>query len=66
MFDDLSRDDSGPPVGVSLVHTNKTVARLRQAGIATWAGGRLHVTDPDRLAVTAGLTGQMEERRPIL
>jgi CRP-like cAMP-binding protein len=60
------QQDLADALGLSLVHTNKTVARLRRADLATWAGGRLTLLDPARLAAIAGLSGHSEERRPIL
>ncbi|QYK41439.1 MAG: Crp/Fnr family transcriptional regulator [Paracoccaceae bacterium] len=60
------QQDLADALGLSLVHTNKTMARLRRAGLAIWAEGRLTLLDPVRLAAIAGLTDQREETRPIL
>ncbi|MDT8855737.1 Crp/Fnr family transcriptional regulator [Paracoccaceae bacterium Fryx2] len=60
------QQDMADALGLSLVHTNKTVARLRAEGLANWSGGRLSVPDPDRLARAAGQADHREEQRPIL
>ena len=53
-------------LGLSLVHTNKTVARLRRDGLAFWQHGQLSIPDKDALAEVAGVQDQREARRPIL
>lgn len=60
------QQDVADALGLSLVHTNKTVARLRRDGLASWSGGQLTVPDMARLAATAGLRDLKEEMRPIL
>lgn len=60
------QQDLADALGLSLVHTNKTVARLRRDGLALWSGGQLTVPDLARLAATAGLRDLKEEMRPIL
>lgn len=60
------QQDLADALGLSLVHTNKTVARLRREGLALWTGGQLVVPDMARLAVTAGLHDLTEDMRPIL
>ncbi len=58
--------DLADALGLSLVHTNRTVARLRRLGLATWASGWLSVHDHAALSDVAGLPPEVEERRPIL
>lgn len=58
--------DVADAMGLSLVHTNKTVARLRREGLAFWFGGRLSIPDPARLAAVAGLPAARELQRPIM
>lgn len=60
------QQDMADALGLSLVHTNKTVARLRSEGLANWSGGRLAVPDRNKLAIAAGQTDYREEQRPIL
>jgi len=40
-------------VGLSLVHTNKTLARLLRENLLAWSDGEIIVRDPDRLAKLA-------------
>ena len=44
------QQDLADALGLSLVHTNKTLARFRERQLATWSGGRLNITDLERLA----------------
>ena len=60
------QQDIADALGLSLVHTNKTVARIRQLGLATWQSGRLSVPSTKHLAAAAGLPDEYEEKRPIL
>lgn len=41
-------------LGLSLVHTNKTLAKLRDGGLVIWSDGRLRVPDRAALADLAG------------
>lgn len=60
------QQDLADALGLSLVHTNKTVARLRRMGLVVWSGGHLQLSDVDALADLAGLDPTAEERRPIM
>jgi CRP-like cAMP-binding protein len=60
------QQDLADALGLSLVHTNKTVARLRRLGLAVWSMGRLALHDLEGLAGLAGLGPSAEETRPIL
>ncbi len=42
-------------LGLTPVHTNRMLQQLRKDGIVRLSRGLLHVTDPDRLVVAAGL-----------
>ena len=53
-------------LGLSLVHTNKTVARLKDNGHAIWQAGRLSIPDMKVLADVAGVADERAELRPIL
>lgn len=48
------QQDVADALGLSLVHTNKTLARLRQRALALWADGLLRIPDLEKLAGFAG------------
>ncbi|MFT4149613.1 MAG: Crp/Fnr family transcriptional regulator [Paracoccaceae bacterium] len=56
------QQDLADALGLSLVHTNKTLARLREAGLVSWAEGRLTVRDPKALEALARLPDPPEPR----
>jgi CRP/FNR family transcriptional regulator, anaerobic regulatory protein len=60
------QQDIADALGLSLVHTNKTVARIKHLGLATWQSGRLVIPSTKRLASAAGVSDEYEEKRPIL
>ncbi len=60
------QQDFAEALGLSLVHTNKTVATIRRLGLAQWQAGRLAVPDTRQLAAAAGVADEYEEKRPIL
>jgi CRP/FNR family transcriptional regulator, anaerobic regulatory protein len=53
-------------LGLSSVHTSRTVSALRSIGLIEWRGSRLQITEPARLFAFAGLPLEREERRPLL
>jgi CRP-like cAMP-binding protein len=60
------QQDLADALGLSAVHTNKMLAALRQARIATWRGGWLTVHDRARLADLAGGPAEPRARRPLI
>ncbi len=60
------QQDLADALGLSLVHTNKTLGRLRALGLADWAGGALRVPDLGRLAAAAQTEPEAPERRPLM
>ena len=60
------QQDMADALGLSLVHTNKTVARLKERGLAAWQAGRLSIPDMKAIALTAGVSDERAEIRPIL
>ena len=60
------QQDMADALGLSLVHTNKTLARLRLQGVADWHAGVLHVADLARLAEVAMTDLEHPETRPLL
>lgn len=62
----FKQQDLADALGLSLVHTNKTLAALKDKQLARWSGGRLRVPDLDSLAEVALLDDTEPARRPIL
>jgi CRP/FNR family transcriptional regulator len=60
------QQDIADALGLSLVHTNKTAARLRQAGVAIWHNRSLQVPDVRALMAVAGVDPERIERRPLM
>lgn len=60
------QQDLADALGLSLVHTNKTLARLRDRKIAHWADGTLRILDRAALAGIAMAEPDPEEKRPIM
>lgn len=60
------QQDLADAIGLSLVHTNKTLARLREDQIATFSDGQLTVHDLDRLAALAHVEDAGTVQRPLI
>jgi CRP/FNR family transcriptional regulator, anaerobic regulatory protein len=60
------QQDLADALGLSLVHTNKTLARLRDGKLACWANGSLTILDRKALADYAGTAPEPLERRPLI
>ena len=53
-------------IGFSLVHTNKTLKRLRQTATFRWSGTDFELVDEEKLAEIAGETVRVGGVRPLL
>lgn len=53
-------------LGLSIVHTNKTLKRLRATGTFKWTGAQFEVVDEKELIELAGNPGLTSGRRPLL
>jgi CRP/FNR family transcriptional regulator len=53
-------------LGLSAVHTSRTVSILREMGLVAWKRGKMNMLDPERLFTLAGLPMELEERRPLI
>jgi CRP/FNR family transcriptional regulator, anaerobic regulatory protein len=53
-------------LGLSAVHTNRTLTALRGKGVITWSRQRLIVQDEKALLDLAGMTTTREVRRPLM
>lgn len=60
------QQDLADALGLSLVHTNKTLGKLRAWQLATWTDGTLIVSDLDRLAALAGSDTEPMQKRPLM
>jgi CRP-like cAMP-binding protein len=60
------QQDLADALGLSLVHTNKTLKKLRALNLAQWADGTLTVTNIAALADLAMADLERPERRPIM
>jgi len=73
---DLVRDDSCPlpfrqqdladALGLSLVHTNKTLAKLKDKKIVRWSDGRLTLLDEDALSKLSDIDATTQAQRPLI
>lgn len=62
----FTQRDLADALGLSLVHTNKTLAKLKSKQLVSWSDGMLHVYDVDALARVGGTTNEMPKKRPLL
>ena len=53
-------------LGLSLVHTNKTLAKLRERQLATWSDGKLSVPNLARLEELALIENPELPTRPLM
>ncbi len=60
------QQDLADALGLSLVHTNKTLMHLRKVGLARWSDGQLDIQDRARLADYAGSAPEPLEKRPLM
>lgn len=60
------QQDLADALGLSLVHTNKTLKSLRNRGFASWSGGELRIADLKGLAGLAMIDLEKPERRPLM
>lgn len=62
----LRQQDLADALGLSLVHTNKTLAKLRALQLARWQDGELHISDLDALAALALVELEPLPVRPLI
>ncbi len=60
------QQDLADALGLSLVHTNKTLSKLKTQKLATWSDGKLHVPDLQALAQAAQTEHEPPEPRPLI
>lgn len=62
----VTQEQLADTVGFSLVHTNKTLQRLRGAGCFEWVGTSFHMLNEQTLADLAGYAPPPDKARPFL
>lgn len=60
------QQDFADALGLSLVHTNKTLARLREDQVVTWSDQTLTIHSLDRLETIATINPEAATRRPLI
>jgi CRP-like cAMP-binding protein len=60
------QQDLADALGLSLVHTNKTLARFRSRQLCDWSDGVLRILDAPALAATGLVEMEEPERRPLM
>ncbi len=60
------QQDMADSLGLSLVHTNKTIGAFRQEGLVSWRDGILRLPGLRRLTEIAGLDPTFEPIRPLI
>jgi CRP-like cAMP-binding protein len=62
----FKQQDIADALGLSLVHTNKTLTKLRERQVAVWADGTLHISDMNELAKIGLVDDHTAVQRPIM
>nr|WP_237058418.1 Crp/Fnr family transcriptional regulator [Loktanella sp. M215] len=60
------QQDLADALGLSLVHTNKTLSKLRDQQLADWSDGHLTINDKVKLAEIARVELDLVPRRPLM
>lgn len=60
------QQDWADALGLSLVHTNKMLKRLRSLGLMEIAAGSLRIPDLEALAAVANMDASRERQRPLM
>ena len=60
------QQDLADAMGLSLVHTNKTLAKLRSSQLASWSDGRLRVADIEALEEAGLCRDEPLRKRPLI
>ena len=60
------QQDLADTLGLSLVHTNKTLARLRERQLVAWSDGVLQIHDREKLVEIAQIEDKPAVERPII
>jgi CRP-like cAMP-binding protein len=62
----FTQQDLADALGLSLVHTNKTLMKLRNEQVLSWHDGELHVMDDHRAKKIAMFEEECSGKRPLI
>lgn len=62
----FTQQDVADALGLSLVHTNKTLRKFKERGIAEWTSGTVRILDPEKLRDIAGASDAPSPPRPLI
>ncbi len=62
----FTQRDLADALGLSLVHTNKTLAKLKERQLASWTDGILRVNDVEKLAKVGVTSADAPKERPLM
>ena len=62
----IRQQDLADALGLSLVHTNKTLGKLRERQLVGWSDGKITIPDPEKLANVAGIASEPKRQRPLM
>ncbi|KIN65826.1 Nitrogen fixation regulatory protein fixK [Sulfitobacter noctilucae] len=62
----FTQRDLADALGLSLVHTNKTLAKLKDHQLAAWQDGILQINNLDKLAELGITSTDMPQQRPLM
>lgn len=62
----LTQQHVADTLGLSIVHTNKTLRKLANRGLIRWHGRSCEVLDPEEMSRLAGWDGPGERVRPLI
>lgn len=62
----FKQQDLADALGLSLVHTNKTLMKLRNSQVLSLQNGELRILDPEKLADISGLGVDALRKRPLI
>ena len=62
----MTQQDLGDAMGLSIVHTNKTLRRLAATGAVEWRRGEIRIRDVQELARLANYERREKQQRPFI
>ena len=62
----FTQRDLADALGLSLVHTNKTLSKLKERQLASWNDGFLQINDTEELAKIGVMSNDKPQIRPLM